>query len=432
MSKTNVNDISIELTKTDNDSIAFDNFYSIKMVSSLYNFNPKFYQSQFEYKNIPNVDSLLISTLVQDYNKFKYDLYKLGFLDSLSPRIDSLIEKKKPALNVQAIVTYFSNGKQTVIFDENNNKDFSDDQVLTFNENYYLEYKDQRIDTNLPVQNLNLRLEINDSIIFQKRKVIIYPSAYSYYTGSLSNDEVINKSRIHFKFKDYWKGKFSYQDKKYDLAIQGFHPRYLTFLIKPDSFSFSKTSSEYNANFTYKLKDTIQLNNDYFVLDTIKQDMFALKLKKLDSLKEFFSDKMGYKLKDYQLLDLNNVPFSVDSALKEKDYVLLDFWGTWCLPCIALTPQLKRLFDTFENLNIVGIATDRDIASVKDYVKKNDISWKNTFNDASPKGIKRDLRISAYPTFILIDNNRNIVYRGVGKLALNEIEEIINKKTRNK
>ena len=161
--------------------------------------------------------------------------------------------------------------------------------------------------------------------------------------------------------------------------------------------------------------------------------MLALKLKKLDSLKEFYSDKMGYKLKDYKLLDLNNVPFSVDSALKEKDYVLLDFWGTWCLPCIELTPQLKRLFDTHENLNIVGNATDRDIASVKDYVRKNNITWKNSFNDASPKGIKRDLRISAFPTFILIDKNRNIVYRGVGKSALNEIEKIIqNKKNRNK
>ena len=285
----NDNEISIPLEITENKSIAFSNLYSSPMASSLYKQYPKFYNSQLQYKNIPRVDSLIISTMILDYRKFKYDLYNLGFVDSLafkSSRLDSLVEKKKPTLSPLAIVTYFKDGQQKVIYDENNNKDFSDDLVLSFDEKFYLEVKDQRIYNNLPIQHLEVRLNINDSVIFQNRRVIIYPSAYSYYNNILSNDKIINKSRIHFKFKDYWKGNFTYEDNNFDVAIQGVYP-YLNFLIKSDSLTFSETDSDYNSNFSYTINDTIQLNNEFFILDTISSKMTMLKLKKLDTLKEF-------------------------------------------------------------------------------------------------------------------------------------------------
>ena len=48
-----------------------------------------------------------------------------------------------------------------------------------------------------------------------------------------------------------------------------------------------------------------------------------------------------------QKFDLND--------FKEK-YVLLDFWGTWCGPCIKLIPDLKQLQKKYKDLVIVSIA----------------------------------------------------------------------------
>ena len=66
--------------------------------------------------------------------------------------------------------------------------------------------------------------------------------------------------------------------------------------------------------------------------------------------------------------------------MKGKDYVLLDFWGTWCLPCRELTPELKRISkDYVSNTNIVGIAYDKNIESVIKYTREQNINWANAF-----------------------------------------------------
>ena len=100
---------------------------------------------------------------------------------------------------------------------------------------------------------------------------------------------------------------------------------------------------------------------------------------------------------------------------KERKYSLREFWGTWCGPCKKMTPVLKETFKAnTSKLNIIGIAVDKNEDLVKKYIIENGMTWTNIFLDIKNinKGILEELKIQAYPTFILIDNEGKILYRG--------------------
>ena len=135
---------------------------------------------------------------------------------------------------------------------------------------------------------------------------------------------------------------------------------------------------------------------------------------------------MGYKLFDFKLADLDNKEFKI-SQISNKEFVLLDFWGTWCKPCLALTPQLKQLTNKHENVDIISIAYDKDIEDVKNYIDSNGMNWYHSFIDRKSRqgSIISKLSIKNYPTFILLDKQRRIIYRASGEKSFTQIQKII-------
>ena len=105
-----------------------------------------------------------------------------------------------------------------------------------------------------------------------------------------------------------------------------------------------------------------------------------------------------------------------DKTRKLSDYkgkwVLLDFWGTWCGPCVMETPFLV---DTYEKLGgdkfeMISIANDRSVEIVSDYVKKNEMKWTNTVAlEGYAKGVLEQYGITSYPTLMLIDPDGKFV-----------------------
>src|SRR5262249_29962734 len=71
---------------------------------------------------------------------------------------------------------------------------------------------------------------------------------------------------------------------------------------------------------------------------------------------------------DHEFLDLN--------ALKGK-VVLLDFWGTWCPPCVTAVPTLRSLqkHHAKDPFVIVSVSSDSDEAIVRAFVDKNQMAW---------------------------------------------------------
>lgn len=115
------------------------------------------------------------------------------------------------------------------------------------------------------------------------------------------------------------------------------------------------------------------------------------------------------------------------SSWKGKFY-LIDFWGSWCVPCIEDVPSLKELRDTHSTrLEVLGIASDRE-QPWRQAIVKHDLNWVQILNGNLDQDFVSRLNVTGFPTKILVDPNGKIVYRssGGGKSSFEKMEEIIN------
>jgi len=114
------------------------------------------------------------------------------------------------------------------------------------------------------------------------------------------------------------------------------------------------------------------------------------------------------------------------------NYTLLDFWGTWRKPCRELTLELVKLQkEHSSDLSIISITFDKKKESVKNYTVKNKMNWRHAyveryFSKRNAPNILDNLRVTEYPTLILMDDENKILFRGSGTEALDKIKTIIN------
>lgn len=96
----------------------------------------------------------------------------------------------------------------------------------------------------------------------------------------------------------------------------------------------------------------------------------------------------------------------------EGRYVLLDFWASWCSPCIQEIPTLRQVHATYgsERFALVGIATQDGEASVRRVVDRRDVTWPIVFDEG--REIASAFRVLGLPDPILIGPDGRVVERG--------------------
>lgn len=114
----------------------------------------------------------------------------------------------------------------------------------------------------------------------------------------------------------------------------------------------------------------------------------------------------------FSKIDLSGKKISLNS-FKNK-YVLIDFWASWCIPCLSSVPVLIDLKNKYsaDKFEIIGISIDEDKAKMKTTIKDRKMNWYHLWdNDNELSNIYSVFKI---PTFLLIDQNGIIVFRGLG------------------
>ena len=122
-----------------------------------------------------------------------------------------------------------------------------------------------------------------------------------------------------------------------------------------------------------------------------------------------------------------------DEVVKSKLPVVVDFWGSWCVPCIAALPKLVEVQSKYKGKGLVtlSIAMDRleDLEKLKSIIIDKKLDWTNLFVDRNGSmTILKDYKIQQYPTTLLIDQKGKVVMRSTGAKALEEIDEYLSKK----
>lgn len=116
---------------------------------------------------------------------------------------------------------------------------------------------------------------------------------------------------------------------------------------------------------------------------------------------------IGKPVKDFTVKLLNSEKTFTLSQQKGK-VVLIDFWATWCPPCVKGIPHLKKYYNMYKGkgFEIIGVSLDSKIQKVVDYLAKEKVEW---FIACSEKAwmdpLARKYNVNLIPSYWLIDRN---------------------------
>lgn len=97
-------------------------------------------------------------------------------------------------------------------------------------------------------------------------------------------------------------------------------------------------------------------------------------------------------------------------------HVLLEFWGTWCGPCVAYAPRLAALHARYprDRFEIVGVALD-GAEAVRQFTEARGLGWPQIVEpNRNGRPVVDLYGVRAYPTTFLIDPDGVVVYRDSG------------------
>ena len=145
---------------------------------------------------------------------------------------------------------------------------------------------------------------------------------------------------------------------------------------------------------------------------------------------DLLDELIGKPAPDFSAIDLNG------DSIALQDYrgkvVLLNFWAMWYGPSLLEIPHLKKVYDTHkdEDFDIIGISLDYDEPKLQDYIKENNMPWRQILDNVAGKNlIARQYAIRGIPATYLIDREGRLITHEVRGM---DFEEFVAEAVRNK
>lgn len=336
-----------------------------------------------------------------------YSLSRSLKLDALNIEIPVLIGKDK-------------SDKHLIIIDENANGDLSDDKIHFFTDTLTSPTKGnfKHFKTGLLIAGKTLPVEFDYSII--KPRALIIDNG-----STLEN-------QIHFMVRPY---QYRHSVVKVDTAS------YKVVLFSKNMFDFSRKSTflivappeingiKWNDKFgnRYMTGDIVLLGTTKFQFERVSAFGDSLILSQLSSQADVYGAKVGFLSPTFLGKDI----LSGDSVPVKKNhgkYVVLDFWGTWCAPCLKILPNLKNMHSSINSQKVVmiGICYDNDVKKVAQFIKEKKIDWPQLFDSQLNSTLGKMFEISAYPSFIVIDPSGKIIFKDEGLNGFQRLSSLLN------
>jgi len=341
-----------------------------------------------------------------------YDMFK-GIPSGLSSR-NSIIrfsEIKSSGDTLYMIIGDLNETERICVIDADRDKNFSNDFWYIYN-NALLTYK-----TVFQAQPL-----IYSDNAKRRDARFIRPEPFNRsFSFNGPDKELQIKYYLSIGISDYYVGNVRINNQSCSMVV---YPNGFRNLNDVDGFSYAILDSTVDVTdfrmINRKPKDYVT-TFDGFILQplAVSDNYSSLTLSISPISKERTAGSTGVEANlfapFFKKQDLKNSIVDLES-FKGK-YVLLDFWGTWCTPCVKLLPHIGEIHNKYKDLNILSIALEMNqdgVNKLPDFISKYQMFWTNICDKdfLTEEKICSLYKVSSFPTTILIDPQGKIIHRG--------------------
>lgn len=263
-----------------------------------------------------------------------------------------------------------------------------------------------RIDLKIPKSHKNETVDI---------ELYLIPYKTNGKITHLNNNKLAQQFPLEISTTKYRKSKFNDHTEIYLSQYGNF-----TSIHVEEKGIFHKNKyidiKEINQKNEYKIGDTVYLDNQPYEFKYVDSNLKTISLLKVS--------KGTSKVLHLDVLS-ELLPY-----FGENQFLLVDFWGTWCSPCIAELPNLLKLYGKVnKKCSLVSVCFDKtsNYEKAKEIFKDQNITWPQLFNDSENSfgTITNKLKISTFPSLLLIDKKGKILFDLRGRQDMGKITELI-------
>ena len=133
--------------------------------------------------------------------------------------------------------------------------------------------------------------------------------------------------------------------------------------------------------------------------------------------------KVGDVTPDFSLTSTSGKTVKLSDLTKNKP-VIINFWATWCPPCVAEMPDLQKFADkNADKVTVVAINSGENISTVEGFLKRNKYTFTILYDLAGK--VSTDYKIYAIPQTFLIGKDNKIKAHHIGGMREGDFEKLL-------
>jgi thiol-disulfide isomerase/thioredoxin len=181
------------------------------------------------------------------------------------------------------------------------------------------------------------------------------------------------------------------------------------------------------SSYAYKEAPVFRIGNLYVSIDSIdlEKNLIVMRPRVAADYHRQELD-IGTEMPDFAFVDFNGKKRRLGEF--RKKYLLIDFWGLWCVDCRRELPYQLAAYKQFRSrgFEILGMNDDENAASVKEVLAKNGINWTQARLDSIKNLIEETYQIQEFPSAILLAPDGKVVVLDQHKLQGEELLKTLN------
>ena len=181
-------------------------------------------------------------------------------------------------------------------------------------------------------------------------------------------------------------------------------------------FDYLLPEAKENNYETERLQNLFSTFNDKYADNLFIKDIDSNNYIYLND-KKYSKIPLGSIAPDFIVTDTSGTIIKLSDF--KNEYLLIDFWASWCGPCRANNPSIKKIYQKYRNngLKILSISIDKDSADWKNAIRKDGMNWIQAADLSGPKSkIAIEYDTEAIPLYILLDRNKRIILKSTGDI----------------